>query len=208
MAFVPPPPDPALPAAPAKKKRKRGAFWLWKSFKDDVRNFRQTARRLAAWWRQWRKTANFFVLLAFIVLYAVFAALRTPSEAIIEQSRHAEEMAAMQAFLKSYCAAGGMVLAERPHGGAELYPRGVLLEGEMLEAFNRAPLGEVFVARVRPPAWNPLSGFYGFPPVYAGGDYFHLERKFNLSLYRCSFLIRKDTLQSGTMLLSRVELAF
>jgi len=207
MAIVPSPPDPAQ-RTPAGKKKPRPAFWLWRSIRDDLRNSGERLRRLAAWWRRWRRTSGFLVLLAFVVLYGVLAALRQPSEAVIEQSRHAEEIATLQDFLKSYCAVGGPVFAERPHGGAELYPRGVLLQGELLSAFNHAPTGGVFVAQVRAPAWNPLADFYGFSPIYAGGVYFHLERKFNLALYRCSFLIRKDTPQAGEILLTRVELAY
>lgn len=207
MAIVPSPPDPTLSAASAKKKT-RPSFWLWKSFTDDLRTSGERLHRLAAWWQHWRKTSSFLVLLTFLVLYGLLATLRQPSEVVVEQSRHAEEIAFLQNFLKSYCAAGGTVFAERSHGGAELYPRGVLLQGDLLDAFNRAAVGNVFVARVRSPAWNPLEAFYGFPPIYAGGGYFHLERKFNLALYRCSFLVRKDTPQAGALLLARVEPAY
>src|SRR5471032_3383474 len=89
------------------KRRKKKSLWLWRSFRDDLRNSRRNLRRLVSWWHEWRKTANFLVLLTFVVLYGVLAVLRKPSEVIIEQSRHAEEISFLQDYLKSYCAAGG-----------------------------------------------------------------------------------------------------
>ncbi|HVS54209.1 MAG TPA: hypothetical protein VHD62_17770, partial [Opitutaceae bacterium] len=183
-------------------------FWLWGSLADSGRQMRRGTARGWTVWKAWRKTASFQVFVAFVAIYAALAAMRAPSEVVVEQSRHAEEMAFLQNFLKSYCAGGGLVLAERPHGGSELYPRGVLLQGEMLDAFLRAPVGGVFTTRVTSAASNPLAGFDGYPPIYAGGAYFHLERKFNLALYRCTFLVRKDSEQAGTMLVAKVELAY
>ncbi len=176
----------------------------WSSFKDAVRS----GHSLIVWWRSWRKTAAFRGFVTFLVMYGVLAVVRKPSEAVIEQSRHAGELAALQDFFKSYCAAGGVVLGEKPHGGAELYPRGIVLQGDLLVAFRRAAVGETFAVQVRDPAWNPISAFYGYPPIYGGGTYFNLERKFKLSLYRFHFLMIKDTEQSGRMLLGKVELAF
>ncbi|MCX6952106.1 MAG: hypothetical protein NTV51_08055, partial [Verrucomicrobia bacterium] len=179
--------------------------WLWAAFMDSVRNYRTLGGRLAAWWRHWRTTASCRVLAAVIALYALLAFMRAPSEAVVEQSRRTEEMTYLQDFLRDYRAAGGAVLAEKPHGGTELYPRGVVLKGEVLAAFARTPVGEVFVFHTTSPESNPLAGFYGFPPIYLGGAYFHLERKFNFALYRCSYLIRKDSEQAGTLLMARVE---
>ena len=181
--------------------------WLWAAFKDSLRNYRDLGRRLAAWWRHWRTTASFRVLAAFIVLYALLAYMRAPSDVVVEQSRHAEEIAFLQDFLRDYRAAGGVVLAERPHGGTELYPRGVVLQGDLRAAFLRAPVGTVFVVHATSAEPNLLGGFYGYPPVFLGGSYFQLERKFNFALYRFSYLIRKDSEQAGAILLARVELA-
>ena len=188
-------------------KAKEQSFWVWTSFGDSVRNFRSGVQRLGAWWRLWRRSASCRVLVAFVAIYSLLAFVRAPSEAVIERSRCAEEIAFLQGFLNSYAAAGGAVLAERPHGGSELYPRGVLLKGDVLGAFLRAEAGNVFVVHTTSPESNPLSGFYGYPPIYAGGSYFYLERTFNLSLYRCSYLMRKDSERTGVILLARVERA-
>jgi hypothetical protein len=161
---------------------------------------------LSEWWRGWRRTAGFRGLVTFILVYGALALVRQPSAAVREQSRHAEEMAALQNFLKSYAAAGGFVLAEKPHGGTELYPRGIVLQGDLLAAFRRAAAGETLT--VNNPAWNPIAAFYGYPPIYAGGDYFHLDRRFSLTNYRFQFLIRKDSEQAGRLLLAKVEPAF
>jgi hypothetical protein len=169
---------------------------------------RQRRAQRAEWWRAWRKTSSFKVLLTFVVLYAGLAILRKPSDTALEQSRHAEEQRVLQTFLKSYTAAGGTVLAEKPHGGSELYPRGVLLQGEMLDAFRRAAIGSTFTVQVQDPMWNPIAGFYGYPPIFVGGNYFHLDRRFNLALYRCTFLLRKDSEQAGAILMAKAELAF
>ena len=133
--------------------------------------------------------------------------VRAPSDEVAERARHAEEIAFFGGFLKNYAAAGGTVLAEKPHGGSELYPRGVLLKGELLSTFERTPVGEVFVARVTSADSNLLAGFYGYPPIFVGGSYFNLERPFNYSLYRCTYLIRKDSEKSGALLMARLEVA-
>jgi hypothetical protein len=193
----------------AKKKRGAGAkgFWLWRAAPDSAEDL-NLRRRFVAWWRDWRKTPSFKVLAAFVILYAALAVVRRPSATMLEETRHAEELTTLQSFLKSYTGAGGAVMAEKPHGGAELYPRGILLQGEMLEAFRRAAVGESFSMTVREPMWNPVASFYGYPPVFAGGVYFQLERKFNLTLYRFTYLVRKDTEKTGTILLAKAELAF
>lgn len=179
--------------------------WVWLGFKDSLRNYRANFRRLAAWWRDWRSTASCRVLIAFIAIYGVLAFMRAPSDSVVERSRRAEEIGFLQNFLKTYTTAGGLLLAEKPHGGFELYPRGVVMKGEMLAAFMRAPLGEVFSVKFTSAEANPLAGFYGFPPIFAGGEYFHLERPFNFALYRCTFLVRKDSDKIGTLLLARIE---
>lgn len=179
--------------------------WVWHGFKDSLRNDRARFRRLAAWWSDWRSTASCRVLIAFVVIYGILAFVRAPSDAVVERSRRAEEIGFLQNFLKTYTTAGGLLLAEKPHGGFELYPRGVVMKGEMLAAFVRAPLGEVFTVKFTATEANPLTGFYGFPPVFAGGEYFHLERPFNFALYRCTFLVRKDSEKTGTLLLTRIE---
>ncbi len=202
---------PGWPTALKKSVRPAGQgrlSWVWHGFRDSIRNYRTNFRRLAAWWNDWRTTASCRVLVAFIVVYGVLAFMRAPSDSVVERSRRAEEIGVLQNFLKTYATAGGLLLAEKPHGGFELYPRGVVMKGEMLAAFLRAPVGGVFVVRLTGPEANPLSGFYGFPPIYAGGSYFHLERKFNLSLYRSSFLVRKDSEKAGVILLTRVEPAY
>jgi hypothetical protein len=186
------------------RREKRPDVSSWSSFKDAVRS----GQSLLVWWRSWRKTAAFRGFVTFLLLYGLLAVVRKPSDAVVEQSRHAEELAALQEFFKSYCAAGGVVLGEKPHGGSELYPRGVVLQGDLLAAFRRAAVGETFAVQIIDPAWNPISAFYGYPPIFGGGTYFHLERKFKLSIYRFHFLIMKDTEQSGRMLLGKVELAF
>lgn len=191
-----------------KKRADEPGFSLWRAIQESFAVSGERSRSLAEWWRDWRKTATFKVLAAFLVFYAVLAVVRRPNATAIEQSRHAEELGALQTFFKNYAAAGGVVLAEKPHGGTELYPRGILLQAEMLDAFRRAPLGEAFSVAVTDPMWNPLASFYGYPPIFVGGTYFHLERKFNLRLYRFTFLIRKDSEKSGTILLTKVELGF
>lgn len=199
---------PGWPTALKKSVRPAGQgrlSWVWRGFKDSVRNYRANFRRLAAWWRDWRSTASCRVLIAFIAIYGVLAFMRAPSDSVVERSRRAEEIGFLQNFLKTYATAGGLLLAEKPHGGFELYPRGVVMKGEMLAAFVRAPLGEVFTVKFNSAEANPLAGFYGFPPIFAGGDYFHLERQFNFALYRCTFLVRKDSEKTGTLLLSRIE---
>ncbi len=181
--------------------------WLGAAFRDSLRRYRHRGGRLAAWWRVWRHSASCRVGVAFVAIYVMLALMRAPSAAVVERSRTNEEIAFLQDFLKTYIAAGGVVLAEKPHGGAELFPRGVRLKGEILAAFGRAPAGEVFAVHTTSPESNPLAGFYGFPPIFAGGTYFHLERPFSFSAYRCSYLIRKNTEQAGVILLARVERA-
>lgn len=201
---------PGWPAAMKKYSRPPGQgrlAWLGLAVRDSVRHRRESGRRLAAWWGRWRRTASFQVLVAFVAIYGVLAYMRAPSDVVVERSRHAEEIGFLQDFLKSYCKAGGLVLAEKPHGGAELYPRGMVLKGEALAAFGRTPVGEVFTTTATGAGGNPLLGFYGFPPIYAGGSYFNLERKFNFSLYKCTYLIRKDSETAGVMLMARVEMA-
>lgn len=185
----------------------RQRWWIWHGVKDSLRNYRRSLRRLREWWRVWRTGSSARVLFAFLVIYGLLAMIRKPSDVAAERSRVGEEIAFLQGFLKSYCATGGPVLARRPHGGAELYPRGIVMKGEVLDAFERANVGDVFAVHVMAPAWNPLEGFYGFPPVYSGGTYFHLERRVNWSLYRCSYLFRKDSELTGALLLSSVERA-
>lgn len=202
---------PGWPMALKKSVRPPGQgrlTWIWHGVKDSVRNYRANFRRLAAWWAHWRTTSSCRVLLAFIVIYGVLAFMRAPSNSTVERSRRQEEISYLQNFLKTYTSAGGLLLAQKPHGGSELYPRGVVLKGDMLAAFLRAPVGGVFVVNISGAESNPLTGFYGYPPIYAGGKYFHLERKFNFSLYRCSYLVRKDTDKVGVLLLTRVERAY
>jgi hypothetical protein len=202
------------PEARAERKRQRAErrgrqrpFWLWSSLLDSAQDSARRLRAALAGWKTWRKTASFQVLVAFVAIYAFLAVMRAPSDVVIEQSRHAEEMAFLQNFLKSYCAAGGPVLAERPHGGSELYPRGVVLEGEALDAFVRAKTGSTFVVHITGATGNPLAGFGGFSPVFAGGTYFQLEPKLNLALFRCTYLVRKDSEKAGALLMAKVELA-
>jgi hypothetical protein len=45
----------------------------------------------------------------------------------------------------------------------------VRLKGESLAAWVRAPAGEVFAVHPTSPESNPLAGFDGFPPIFAGG---------------------------------------
>lgn len=203
----------ALQATPYRPKQRGRApgqgrwSWLGAAFRDSLRRYRHRGGRLAAWWLVWRHSASCRVGVAFVAIYVLLALMRAPSAAVVERSRANEEIAFLQDFLKTYVGAGGVVLAEKPHGGAELFPRGVRLKGEILAAFVRAPAGEVFAVHTTSPESNPLAGFYGFPPIFAGGTYFHLERPFNFSAYRCSYLIRKDTEQTGVILLARVERA-
>ena len=203
----------ALQATPYRPKQRGRApgqgrwSWLGAAFRDSLRRYRHRGGRLAAWWLVWRHSASCRVGVAFVAIYVLLALMRAPSAAVVERSRTNEEIAFLQDFLKTYVGAGGVVLAEKPHGGAELFPRGVRLKGEILAAFVRAPAGEVFAVHTTSPESNPLAGFYGFPPIFAGGTYFHLERPFNFSAYRCSYLIRKDTEQTGVILLARVERA-
>ena len=185
----------------------RQRWWVWYGLTESVQNYRRMAAQVRAWWRMWRTGSSARVLLAFVVIYGLLAAVRKPSDVAAERSRIGEEIAFLQGFLKSYCAAGGPVLTMKPHGGAELYPRGIVLKGEVLNAFARAPVGGVFAVQVTAPEWNPLEAFYDFPSVYAGGTYFHLERKINFPLYRSSFLIRKGSEREGAILLTQVERA-
>jgi hypothetical protein len=201
--------DAAATAAALRAAKEKAAqdqpWWVVLSARYTVRNFRDRIRQLQSWWRHWRTTSSLRVLLAFVVIYALLAVMRKPSEVVVEQSRRSQDIAFLQGFLKSYCAAGGKVLAARPFGGTELYPRGVVLQGDFLRAFNRTPVGSAFSFRVVPPGWDPLTGFYGGLPIYAGGTYFQLERKFNFSLFQGVYLIRKDSEQEGVMLLVRIE---
>lgn len=190
-----------------REKGLRRVAWLWHSLTESVRNHRQRRQQLGAWWRVWRTGSAARVLLAFCMIYGLLALMRKPSEVAVERSRLGEEIAFLNGFLTSYCKAGGQVLGVKPHGGSELYPRGVLLRSETLDAFQRATVGGVFSVHVSDATWNPLEGFYGFMPVYAGGHYFNLNRKFNFALYRTSFLIRKDSEEAGTVLLALVERA-
>ena len=199
--------DPSVVKRVQRDDRPHQRGWVWHGVKDSVRNYRRSLRRLRDWWRVWRTGSSARVLFAFLAIYGLLAMIRKPSDVAAERSRIGEEIAFLQGFLKSYCATGGPVLAKKPHGGAELYPRGIVLKGEVLDAFERATVGAVFAVHVTAPAWNPLEGFYGFPPVYSAGTYFHLERRVNWSLYRCSYLIRKDSELAGTLLLSSVERA-
>jgi hypothetical protein len=201
---------PGWPTARKKAIRPPGQgrlSWVWAGVRDSGRNYRQTGRRLGAWWRQWRSSASCRVLIAFALIYGLLAFLRAPSDEIVERSRSAEEIAYLQDFLKTYCTSGGKVLAEKPHGGAELYPRGVLMKGELRDSFMRASVGEVFSVTLTSAESNPLNGFYGFPAIYAGGNYFALERKFNFARFQCTYLIKKESEQMGVMLMARVELA-
>jgi hypothetical protein len=202
---------PGWPMALKKSVRPSGQgrlTWIWHGVRDSVRNYRSNFRRLAAWWAHWRTTSSCRVLVAFVVIYGLLAFMRAPSNSTVERSRRQEEISYLQSFLKNYISAGGVVLAQKPHGGSELYPRGVVMKGDLLAAFLRAPVGGVFVVNISGSESNPLAGFYGYPPIYAGGKYFHLERKFNFTLYRCSYLVRKDSDKAGVLLLTRVERAY
>lgn len=192
----------------AKEKAAREQpWWLRTSVRDSVRNARENARRLGGWWRQWRTSSSFRVLLAFVAIYTLLAYVRTPSAVVVEHSLRVKEAAFLQDFLRSYCAAGGAVQTMRPHGGSEIFPRAVVLQGELLEAFRRAPVGETFSITVSGAMWNPLQAFYGFPPIYAGGKYFQLEQKFDFSRYRFSLLVRRDSEKAGMIVLAGVERA-
>ncbi len=199
---------PGWPGASQRRARPPGQgrlAWIALAARDSVRNYRETGRRLAAWWDQWRRSASCRVLLAFLAIYGVLALMRAPSEVAVAQSRRAAEVAYLSEFLRDYAKAGGLVLAEKPHGGTELYPRGVVIKGDLLTTFARTPVGETFSYTATTPETNPLNGFYIFPSIYAGGHYFALERKFNFALYRFTFLIRKDTEVTGTLLMAKVE---
>ncbi len=182
-------------------------WWVWISVDDSMRKFRTGVTGLGAWWRHWRTTASFRVLLAFVAIYALLAFMRKPSDLVVEQSLRAQDAEFLQGFLESYCRAGGAVLAARPHGGAEIFPRGVVLQGGMLEAFRHAAVGGVFTVRVKADLWNPLEAFYNYPSIYAREQYFQLTRKFDFSRYGFTFLLRKDSERAGAILLARVEVA-
>jgi hypothetical protein len=186
------------PEKQAEKKRSPELASAWRGAKERF-------ARAQAWWQHWRKTSACITLIAFGIIYGLLAFGRAPSEALIERSRRAEDTAYLQKFLQAYCAAGGTVLAERPHGGSELYPRGVVMQGELLDAFRLAPLGTTVLVHVTSAGSNPLAGFYGFPPVYVGGTYFHLERPFNFERFRCTYQIRKETAQTGAIVGAHVE---
>lgn len=208
MPFVTSQPFPLPPEDERKKKKRKrslpGAATLARSLEDS----RQTGARLKAWWAEWRRTSGFVVLAAFVVIYLLLAVVRKPGAAAIAQAEQTEELVFWQGFLKSYCAAGGTVFTERRRGGNELYPRGVVLQGELLDAFRRAAPGTLFTVRLVAPPAIPLAGFDHFPPVYVGGEYFSLERKINFGRYRYAFLVRKDTEQAGAVLIARVEPLF
>ncbi len=204
-------PDAAAVARELRAAREKAArerpFWVLLSFRATAGDFRARREWLAEWWRHWRTTAAFRVLVAFVAIYGLMAVMRAPSDVVVERSRRNEDRIFLQTFLKKYAAAGGPVFGVRPHGGSELFPRGVLLQGEMLAAFARATAGETFVVKTSGAQWNPLQGFYGYPPVFAGGAYFPLERKFNFALYEFTFLMRKDSERAGAVLLARVDIA-
>jgi hypothetical protein len=189
---------------PARPRNSRA--WLWHSLKDSGRNYGETGRRLRAWWIDWRKSAPFKTLVAFAIVYALLAMLRHPAAETMQNRRHVADMAVIETFLKSYATSGGALLTEKPHGGAELYPRGVVLQDELLDAFRHAATGSTFTVRTMGREWNPLAGFYTFSPIFAGGNYFQLERKFDLTPFRFTFLIRKDSEEAGALLMTRVEL--
>ncbi len=201
---------PAAEAAEAarRERRRRQPWWVLIAARDSVRDWRATTAALAAWWAGWRGSATARTLAAFVVLYGLLAVMRAPSPVAVERSRQREDAAMLQSLMKDFCARGGTVFARRPHGGSELFPRGVVLQGEALEAFQRAPVGGVFVLRPGPQSWNPLAGFYSFPAVFVGGAYFHLDRPFNFSRFRCVFLVRKDSDKAGAILVARVEPAY
>jgi hypothetical protein len=192
----------------SRRKRRDREAGLGTLVGESVLSSRESVENFTEWWSRWQRSPAFKVLLAFVVIYALLAVVRKPSEVALERSRHAESMAYLENFLKSYSAAGGTVLARRPHGGAELFPRGVIMQGEFLDAFHRAQVGTTYSVRLTSPDANPLQGFYGFPPIYVGGTYFHLDRKFNFSLFRYRFLMRKDSETTGAILLARLEPAF
>jgi len=195
-------------AAARRERRRRQPWWVLVALRDSLHDWQETKATLAEWWAEWRGSATARTLLAFAVLYGLLAVVRTPSPVAVERSRQREDAAMLQAFMKDFCGRGGTVFARKPHGGSELYPRGVVLQGDALEAFLRAPVGGVFVLKPGPQSWNPLAGFYGFPSVFVGGAYFHLERPFDFTRFRCSFLIRKDSDKAGAILVARVEPAY
>ncbi len=172
---------------------------------DSWRNLRDTSRRLGGWWEDWRTTSSFRVFLAYVAVYALLAFFRAPSEVVIEKSRREQEAAFLQDFLKAYGAAGGAVQTMRPSGGAEIYPRAVELRDEVLEAFRQAPVGGVFTCTITGGRWNPLLAFQGFTPIYAGGKYFNLEKKYDLTRFRYTLLLRKDSEKTGAIVLASVE---
>ncbi len=192
-----------LPSGPV--ARQPQPLWLKLAARDSARRWRETAVRIREGWRWWRRGSTGRVLLVFAALYALLAFMRQPDAEIVAQSRREAEAARLQDLLQAYGRAGGRLLAARPFGGTELYPRGVVMQGEFLAAFARAPIGGHFVVRVAAPAWTPLSGFYGYPPVFAGGRYFQLERPADLAGCRFAFLVRRDSEREGTLLVSRVE---
>ena len=200
-------PPPVRIPVPVEAPPEPPRFWLWKALHESAENSKRRAGRAGAWWGQWRKSATFPVVVAFVALYVALAMVRAPSEAAREGAQRSEELAFLQNFLKSYCQAGGTVFTERRRGGNELYPRGVVLQGELLDAFRRAPVGANFVTHVRAPAASPLAGFDHYPPVFVNGTYFELTRKFNFTRYRFSFLVRKDSEAAGALLVAKVEQA-
>lgn len=179
--------------------------WVKASADDSLRNFRRAGRGLAETWRRFRSGPSFWAVAAFVAIYALLAFMRAPGQVVVEQSRRQEEAAWLQAFLKNYSAAGGTVLAQKPHGGTEIYPRGIVLQGELLDAFRQAKPGDTFTVAVAAPMWNPLTAFHGFPPVFAGGTYFQIDRKIDFSRHRLTLLLRKDTDRAGAIVLATVE---
>ncbi len=179
--------------------------WVKASADDSLRNFRRAARNLGEAWRRFRSGPSFWAVAAFVAIYALLAFMRAPGQVVVEQSRRAEEAAWLQAFLKNYSAAGGAVLGQRPHGGTEIYPRGIVLQGELLDAFRQAKPGDTFTVTVAAPMWNPLTAFHGYPPIFAGGTYFQIERKIDFTRHRLTLLLRKDTDRAGAIVLATVE---
>lgn len=178
--------------------------WVKASADDSLRNFRRAGQGIGAAWRRFRSGPSFWAVAAFVAIYGLLAFMRAPGQVVIEQSRRAEEAAWLQALLKNYSAAGGPVLGVKPHGGTEIYPRGIVLQGELLDAFRQAKPGDTFTVTVAAPMWNPLTAFHGFPPIFAGGTYFQIERKIDFTRYTLTLLLRKDTDRAGALVLATV----
>ena len=104
--------------------------------------------------------------------------LKQPRGGALELKLRRESANLLQPVFASFANHHGQVYAVRPSGGDRLFPRGLLLQGTALTAFQKLAYGEAAMIRIPHNELRPfIQGFAGFQPIFADGIYFRLPRE-------------------------------